>query len=177
MTEAAADALVEVRIEQLPLDVYRDVSEHNDELLREFALIRERDLGEARSVPVRLLALIAEVEAQFSGFSADQSRQLESALQRGDKTIDLVYRVPSTVKQASIDLSAMLDEADDFCRAGKELLTLATPPMGVAFRRWFLEEFVRQIDGERPRSWAEYCQQEGVATRPGPRPNGETSGA
>ena len=32
--------LVEVRLEQLPLDVYRHASEHTAELLREFALIK-----------------------------------------------------------------------------------------------------------------------------------------
>ena len=156
MSEAAT--LVEVRLEQLPLDVYRQTSEHNDELLREFALIKERDPDESRSVPRRLLALIAELEARFSAFSAEQTRQLEAALARGEKAIDLVYRVPPEVRQATIDLGRMLDEADDFCREGKDLLTLATPPAALAFRRWFLEEFVRQIDGEPPRPWPEYAR-------------------
>ena len=170
------DALVEVRITQMPLDVYRTTSEHNDELLREFALIRERDPAEPRSVPGRLLALIAELEAQFSGFSVEQARQLEDALERGESTIDLVYRVPPQVRQAFIELSTMLDEADEFCREGRELLTLASPPVAVAFRRWFLEEFVRQIDGGQPRSWAEYCGTQGVVTEPLPRgSNGEAT--
>ena len=47
----------------------------------------------------------------------------------------------------------MLDEADVFCREG-ELLTLATPADEVAFRRWFLNEFVRQLRGEPPRRWS-----------------------
>ena len=70
--------------------------------------------------------------------------------------MDLIYHVPVEVRQAAIDLGVLLDEADDFCRQGDELLTLATPPRAVAFRRWFLEEFVRQIDGQPPVSWEDY---------------------
>ena len=157
-------ALVEVRLEQLPLDLYRQASEHTDELLREFALIRERDPEETRSVPRRLLALVAELTDRFSGFSADQRTQLEAALERGERSIDLVYRVPPEIRQATIELGAMLDDADAFCREGRELLTLATPPPALAFRRWFLEEFVRQIDGHPPLPWPEFVQRQPAAS-------------
>jgi hypothetical protein len=156
------EALVEVRIEQVPLGIYREVSEHTDELLREFALIREQDPAESRYVPRRLLALIADITERFSGFSVEQTNQLQAALQRGEKAVDLVYRVPGEVRQATVDLAAMLDEADEFCRRGQELLTLATPPRALAFRRWFLGEFVRQIDGLPPRPWPEYARGAGV---------------
>jgi hypothetical protein len=154
--------LVEVRIEQLPLRVYRDAAEQSDELLREFSLIKEQDADGGRSVPRRLLALVSERGERFSGFSTAQTSQLEAALQRGETELDLVYRVPPEVRQASIELGAMLDEADVFCREGKELLTLATPPTALAFRRWFLDEFVRQIDGEAPLPWPEFCRREGL---------------
>jgi hypothetical protein len=167
MNEAPGPDLVEVRIEQLPLEVYRSAAEHSDELLREFALIKERDVDEGRSVPRRLLALVAELGERFSAFSTEQTTQLESALERGESVLDLVYRVPPEARQATIELDAMLDEADRFCREGKELLTLATPPAALAFRRWFLEEFVRQIDGEPPLPWPDYCRREGLAVEDG----------
>ena len=157
------EPLVEVRLEQLPLAIYREASEHNDELLREFALIKEQDQSEARYVPRRLLALIADVTARFSGFSVEQTMQLDAAADRGETCIDLVYRVPPEVKQASIDLDVLLDEADDFCRRGKNLLTLATPPRALAFRRWFLGEFVRQIDGHPPLPWPDFSRREPAA--------------
>jgi hypothetical protein len=144
---------VEVRIVGMPLDVYREASEHNDELMREFALIRERDPDDSRAVPRRLLALIEALSTRFAPFTAAQEAQLRTAVERGDATIDLVYRVPSTAKQASIELGAMLDEADRYCREGTELLTLATPPRSVAFRQWFLDQFVRQVDGGAPTPW------------------------
>ncbi len=151
----AADELVEVRIVGMPLDVYREAAEHSDELMREFALIRERDSEDGRAVPRRLLALVEALTARYSVFTAGQDAQLREATERGDATIDLVYRVPPDAKQASIELGAMLDEADTFCREGHDLLTLATPPRSVAFRNWFLEQFVRQIDGQDPTPWRE----------------------
>ena len=166
--------LIEVRLLQLPLAAYRDAAEHGDELLREFALIKERDPDEGRSVPRRLLALVADLTDRFSGFSAEQRVQLEAALERGESELDLVYRVPPHMKEATVDLGVMLDEADAFCREGKELLTLATPPPALAFRRWFLEEFARQIDGQPPLPWPDYCRREGLApSNGGPAaPNG-----
>jgi hypothetical protein len=63
-----------------------------------------------------------------------------------------VYRVPLAAGEACVELNAMLDEADEFCREG-DLLTLATPADQVAFRRWFLGEFVEQLGGGAPTPW------------------------
>ncbi len=156
MSAAGGSTLVLVRIVGLPLDVYRRVSEHTDELLREFTLIRGED-GE--HVPARLLALIDELNARFAGFTEGQRTAMQEALARGDAEIDLLYQVPPEASEAAVRLAALLDEADDFCRAG-DLLTLASPPEGVAFRRWFLEEFVLQVRGEPPRSWATFLERE-----------------
>ena len=148
---AAGPELYQVHIVQLPVAVFRRASEQSDELLREFALIREEG---SSHIPARLLALVDELRARFAGFSTEPTAALEAALERDDETIDLVYSVPAATREAVIELSKLLDEADDFCRAG-ELLTLATSPEGLTFRRWFLDEFVRQIDGEPPRPWAD----------------------
>ena len=142
--------LVRVSILGMPLDVMQRSSEHSDELLREFALIREEG---SDHVPARLLALIEELRGRFGSFSEGPRQAMQEAFERGDETIDLHYEVPPAVAAAARQLGALLDEADEFCRAG-DLLTLATPPDGVAFRRWYLEEFERQIDGHPPRPWS-----------------------
>ena len=152
MTDAT---LVPVRILGLPLDVYRRSSEHSDELLREFALLREDDTDH---VPTRLLALVEELRGRFSGFTQGQTLAMQEALVRGDKEIDLFYEVPPDASEGVRRLAALLEEADDFCRAG-DLLTLATLPEGVAFRTWFLEEFLRQIDGKPPRPWSVFLNE------------------
>jgi len=146
--------LVHVRILGLPLDVYQRASEHNDELLREFALIG----GDSTDhVPARLLELIEELNARFGDFTEGPTTAIQDALTRGDKQIDLLYEVPAEAAPAAVRLGALLDAADDFCRSG-ELLTLATVPESLAFRRWFLDEFVAQVDGRPPRPWSEVME-------------------
>lgn len=147
--------LVEVRIVGMPVNVYREASEHGDELMREFALIREQQAEDGADVPHRLLRLAEELDAQYRGFTSAQQAQLREAIERQERTIDLVYRVPPDVKEACLRLNALLDEADEFCRRGQDLLTLATPPRAVAFRHWFLRQFVDQVDGAAPSPWEE----------------------
>ena len=142
--------LVAVSILGLPLEVMQRSSEHSDELLREFALIR----GEGSDhVPARLLALIEELRGRFGSFSEGPRQAMQAARERGEETIDLHYEVPPAVAAAVRQVGELLDEADEFCRSG-DLLTLATQPEGLAFRRWYLEEFQRQIDGLPPRPWS-----------------------
>ncbi|HEX2048005.1 MAG TPA: hypothetical protein VHF27_09580 [Acidimicrobiales bacterium] len=155
MSDPGSPTLVPVRILGLPLDVYGRSSEHTDELLREFALIREDNSDQ---VPARLLALIDELNLRFAAFTHAQTVAMQQALARGDREIDLLYEVPPDASDGVVRLAALLQEADDFCRAG-DLLTLAARPEGVAFRRWFLEEFLRQIDGKPPRSWSEFLKE------------------
>lgn len=119
--------------------------------MREFALIWQDG---SDHVPARLLALTEELRARFGAFTAGPSSALQDAADRGVATIDLTHDVPAQVADAAIQLERLLDEADAFCRAG-DLLTLATEPEGLAFRRWFLEEFARQIDGLPARPWSE----------------------
>lgn len=150
--------LVTVRILGMPLDVMHRSAEHSDELLREFALIR----GEgSEHVPARLLALIEELRGRFGSFSEGPRQAMQEAMDRGEETIDLSYEVPPAVATAAAELRHLLDEADDFCRAG-ELLTLATQGEDRAFRRWYLDEFQRQIDGQPPRPWSSVMNDAGA---------------
>ena len=141
--------LITVRILGIPLDIMQRSAEHSDELLREFALIREEGTDH---VPARLLRVIEELRGRFGAFAAGPRQAMQEALERGDHSVDLEYVVPPEVGGAAERLRALLDEADQFCRAG-DLLTLATPPDGLAFRQWYLEEFERQIAGRPPRPW------------------------
>ena len=152
--------LVAVQILGLPLGLYRDSSEHSDGLFRELALVQRSENDES-SVPARLLRLIDELQVSFGAFAAKPSAARDEALARGDEEIDLAYEVPSRAREAALELDALLDEADAFCRAGEHLLTLATPRVIVAFRKWFLAEFVAQIDGAPPTPWAEFAARSG----------------
>jgi hypothetical protein len=148
--------LVEVRLLRLPLALWQRTQEHIDGLLREFMLIVQD--GEARAAtPGRLLALIDEITAGYGEFSEEQRRQMDAALARGEAEIDLTYQVPPGAAGAAQQLGDMLDEADDYCRRGDHLLTLATPEEAVRFRRWFIGEFVDQLAGRPPTPWPDYA--------------------
>jgi hypothetical protein len=146
--------LVEVRLLRLPIEVHRAAAEHSDELQREFALLQvQQSDRETPDVPARLLALIDDLGERFAGFTESTQADLEDAMDRGEASVDLVFRVPPAAKEAAEVLGALLDEADDFCRDGG-LMTLATPAEALAYRRWYLDEFTRQIDGLAPSPWS-----------------------
>jgi anti-anti-sigma factor len=147
------DALVDIRILRLPVQVLRRAAEHGDALLREFRLILERRPGEGRAIPGQLLALVDELAGRYSGFNAGADAELQLAYERGAEWIDLSYRLPPEAGAAAARLDALYDEADAYCRAGEDLLTLAAPRDAVAVRKWFLREFSRQAAGEPPQPW------------------------
>jgi hypothetical protein len=136
----------------LPVDVYQRAAEHNDELMREFALIAAHGGDDEAAIPTRLVALVDELRSRFAGFTAQPEAELSAAAAGGHSTIDLFFLVPPEAARGAGELDDLLDEADSFCAAG-DLLTLTTPPDALAFRRWFLREFVRQASGEAPAPW------------------------
>lgn len=154
-----SDELCEVRLIEFPLGVYRQAKEHGDELVREFSLIAMQEADKPDpTVPGRLLELIEALTRDYGSISTAVEQDRDAALEAGQQSIDLTYRVPPAVAEASLALGAMLDEADDFCRAGGALLTLATPPEAKRFRDWYLQEFVGQLSGAAPTPWSEYAK-------------------
>lgn len=150
---AAGGELRHIRIVGLPVEVHARAAEHQAELQREFQLILIGVAEGESDVPKRLFDLIEAVNAQFQGLSAAQAAELDDAVTRGDASLDLDYQLPAAVRDACIELNRMLDECDDYCRRGDTLLTLATPAEAIAYRRWFLGEFVAQVDGAVPLPW------------------------
>jgi len=139
-----------VLLNQLPIDLWTRASAHQEAIQREFDILRA-ELPEDSS-PNRLLALIEQYDGRFS--TEETWNELQEAAEKGQEEVDLTFTVPAEAAEVARSLGRMLDEVDDFCRAGEKLLTLATPPDLVAFRRWFLGEFTRQIDqGLDPIPW------------------------
>ncbi len=151
MSQTAGD-LVEVRLLRLPLEVWQRTQEHVDGLLREFALIAQDD--EARP-PLRAgcwpwSSTSAPASARSPRPSASRWRRRSA---RGETEIDLTYQIPPAAAGAAQQLGDMLDEADEYCRRGDHLLTLATPEEELRFRQWFIGEFVDQLGGAPPTPW------------------------
>lgn len=149
--------LVAVRLLGFPLDLFMRSREHWDGLVREFTLLTLRP-SEGHQVPVRLVELIRALTEAYSPFTGATDRERDRAMARGDATVDLTYLVPVHARQAALDLEAMAQEADEFCRQGEELLTMARPAEVRRFGRWYLGQFVDQIEGRPPRSWPEWAE-------------------
>ena len=148
--------MVTITIRGLPVPLHAASQAHGDELMREFRLLAEQMRQEGtHGLPRRLIELVNALEGQYSTFTEAQEDQIEAAIAAGDSTVDLVYELPASIGDGVRALGAVLDEVDELCRAGQHLLTLATPPDQVAYRRWFLDEFCRQIDGEQPVAWVD----------------------
>jgi len=165
--------LVTVELLGLPVQIHARASEHGQELQRQLTLVHHQleqeqaARGDApgrydesadprASVPRRLVELIEALQGRYAGYSTEQEQRLDEAVEAGVPSLDLTYRVPPDVADASAALGVMLDEADAYCREGKHLLTLATPPEALAYRRWYLQQFVDQVAGEPPRSWSDW---------------------
>jgi hypothetical protein len=157
--------MVTITIRGLPVPMHAAAQAHGDELMREFRLLAEQMRQEGtHGLPRRLIELVNALEGQYSTFTEAQEDEIETAIATGASTVDLVYSLPASIGDGVQALGAILDEVDELCRQGQHLLTLATPPDQVAYRRWFLDEFTRQIAGEEPLAWADSPQARLVAT-------------
>lgn len=147
--------LHEVRLLGFPLALHARAQEHHEELMREFQLLA-LDPAPVQTVPRRLVALVDELVNDYAGFTDAVNAERDAAYDRGDESVDLTYVVPRSVADAATRLDEMLDEADEFCRTGDRLLTLAAPAEAVALRHWQLSEFRAQLDGASPTSWSDW---------------------
>jgi anti-sigma B factor antagonist len=147
MSDTTSD-LATVRLVGFPLAVQQRAAARYDALMREFALLRSEQ--PASSVPNRLLELVDDITSRFSGFSDLPTADIEAARARGDATVDVEYRIPPEAADAARAFNDLLDETDDYCKAGRHLVTLQEAPDMRAFRQWFLSEFNNQIGGAPP---------------------------
>jgi hypothetical protein len=155
-TTGGRDALVEVRLLRAPLRVWDRARQHTEGLIREFTLLviglDQAERPSEHHVPFRLVEVADGLRARYAGISEAQEAELDDALERGETSREFTYLVPPEVADACQQLQDLLDEADAYCADG-ELITLVAPLDQREFRRWYLQEFVRQIDGEPPMPW------------------------
>lgn len=161
MTEPAP--LLNVHLLELPVALAAKTQQHFEELMREFSLIAASAQGghPDHHVPVRLMQLVDALTQQFAGVTNDAEQRLADAIDRGDAVIaDHQLDVPAAAGPASQALGDLIDEADDYCRRGEHLLTLASPADCVAYRRWYLSEVIGQLAGAEPIPWpqSEYAR-------------------
>ena len=135
----------------VPVRLYIETQQHNDELLKEFVFIGQT--GEAGGMPERLVALAQTVRETFAAPAAESRAQVEAALARGDEFVDLVLAVPPAAAPFLEQLTELLDEAEQYSETG-HLLTLVSSAEVRRFRAWFLEQVLAQLKGGAPSPWA-----------------------
>jgi hypothetical protein len=158
---ATGSALVTVHLLDLPVPLAARSRQWFEELMREFALIQAgaADDHESRAVPAQLMAMVDRLTAQFSGVNDEPRDRLEAAIDRGDPVIaDHAMDLPVEAEPAIRALAAMLDAADDYCRQGQHLLTLATADDLLTYRRWYLGQIADQLTGAAATPWPEFAR-------------------
>jgi len=157
VTEEAT--LVQVRLRSLPLALRARSQEHEQDLMRELALIRvAAETDNVSTAPGRLLDLADQLRGDYGALAAGPDAEMEAAVDRGETALDVTYTVPVELRPFLRQAAQVLDEAEQFCRDGRYLLTPAAPPDVAAYRAWVFEEFDRQIAGGDPVPWDESPQ-------------------
>lgn len=144
---------VTVSLGEVPTDLLLRAKTHVDNLVREFRLASAPTPGTVTEISTHLAELIDTVVHRFVDARDGIKRQAIAAHDAGKRRTHLELRLPLDAADAGEQYLAALDEVDAYCRAMR-LLTLETPPEQRVFRRWYVEELVRQVRararGEEP---------------------------
>jgi serine phosphatase RsbU (regulator of sigma subunit) len=124
----------------VPTDLLLEAKAHIDNLVREFSLAEHA----AEEVPEDLARLIKTVVHGFAEARDAIKRQALAAARRAESRTRLNLHLPLSAAEAGEAYLAALDEADAYARAAR-LLTLETPPAHRLFRRWYVQEVIRQL--------------------------------
>lgn len=140
----------EIRLIDYPVLVAVEQQQQTAEMMREFQLIL---LGETEThVLHEVVEFAATMWADWGEVLTGPREELERAHAAGEPYTELRYPVREDSRDSILRYARLMERADDFCRSG-ELISLAATPDVYALRRWLVEEFVRQHDGEAPRPW------------------------
>jgi anti-anti-sigma factor len=145
------ESTVVVRLIGVPVALWKRTALHHEGVNREFEIIRAGLSDDAP--PSRLQQLVMDLEGRFGDLSGGNREVLQSAFERGEVSVDLSFTVPIAAAELIGQLTESFDAVDEFCMEKQDLLSLASPPDMVQFRRWFLTEFTRQIEGLPPTPW------------------------
>jgi hypothetical protein len=141
--------------------------QHFEELMREFTLVAATGHSDRpdHHVPARLMRLVDSLVEQFGATTGDAEQRLADAIERRDPVIeDHVIDLPPEAADASQALGELIDEADEYCRRGEHLLTLASPPDCIAYRNWYLGQVIGQLRGAPPVAWPDSDEARQLAT-------------
>ncbi len=149
MTADRAEGLRVVRLLNLPVGLFVDVNLHLDQLLYELQIVRAGEAAGTANVPPELRRVTREILDRYAGARATARAQATQAIEQGTDRVDIELLLPGAAADASEDLLALLEQADELCRAG-QLLTVPASPQAAHLRRWISAELTAQLRLGRP---------------------------
>jgi anti-sigma regulatory factor (Ser/Thr protein kinase) len=134
-----------VRYPGVPVDGYLELQAHNDALFRELELISiELEGDNAAQVAAPLADLVDQLYRRFRG-QRDSYREVVAAAQAaGRSTVELETAVSPAAVAGARGYLALLEQADELCRAGV-LLTPEPTSSVKALRGWFVDQMAAQV--------------------------------
>ena len=129
-----------IRLVGAPVRLFPAAQQHTDALLREYALVALQ-VNPDSAAPHLLLDTRAV------------ATQLQSAIEVGSPTVDLVVAAPASVRDSVIEACDALRVADGLASDGKLLNAPALAEVR-ACRDWYLSEVLAQLDGRPATPWA-----------------------
>lgn len=145
----------DVCFQNLPVDLWLASREHADDLLRELSYASGRPNSSLRhDLPPRLTALMLDLTDDLRQVAGDPLARVLAAQAAGIQVLpELVISLPPVSARAVQDLADLFDEADSLCGQGTHMLTMPAPRAVAAFRRWYFDQIVTQLDGQPPLPW------------------------
>jgi hypothetical protein len=151
VTADSADELYAVRLLNLPAELFVDVNVHLDQLLYELQIVLAGEAAGTGNVPPELSRVTREILDRYGDARATARAQAAQAIERGTERVDIELVVPAAAADASEDLLALLEQADELSRAG-HLLVVPASPQAAELRRWISAELAAQLRlGQPPR--------------------------
>jgi anti-sigma regulatory factor (Ser/Thr protein kinase) len=134
-----------VRFVGVPVAGYLELQAHNDALFRELELISiELEGDDAAEVAAPLADLVDQLYRRFRGQRDSYRDVVAAARAAGRPTVELTTTATAPAVAGAHGYLALLEQADDLCRAGI-LLTPEPSPAVQALRRWFVDQMAAQV--------------------------------
>lgn len=136
-----------MRIDDVPVRLFLESQDHQDDLIRELKLIEISDHSDGSTAEVshRLARLIGDILSRYQPVRRITREQAMAALDRGDDVVSLDVPVFPGMADALREWLRLLEEADAVCGHG-ELLLLATRPEVRDLRRRYVAELVKRLE-------------------------------
>lgn len=119
---------------------------------RSEALIKALRAEPCPGPPATLLKVVDRLGDDFAEVSGPSELELRAAAARRIREIDVAYGVPRDSRDDLAALTKAFDAVDKHLAKNGRADLVATPEEA-AFRRWFIEQVVAQIDGAFPTPW------------------------